>query len=193
MTAVPDDLRQRLQTHGQEHVLAGWDRLSDEERRGLLDQLRGLDLGQLRGLYGRRDHSFAVPPPERIRPVPVVRLGQDEGEARRRGEEALRRGEVAVLLVAGGQGSRLGFEHPKGMFAVGPVSNKTLFQIHAEKVLALRRRHGKPLPFLVMTSPATDAETRTFSPSTTTSACPPARWTSSARGRCRRWTWRRAA
>jgi UDP-N-acetylglucosamine/UDP-N-acetylgalactosamine diphosphorylase len=162
MTAVPDDLRQRLQTCGQEHVLAGWDRLSDEERCGLLDQLRGLDLGQLRGLYGRRDHSFAMPPPERIRPVPVVRPGDGAGEALRRGEEALGRGEVAVLLVAGGQGSRLGFDHPKGLFPVGPVSDKTLFQIHAEKVLALRRRHGRPLPFLVMTSPATDAETRAF-------------------------------
>jgi UDP-N-acetylglucosamine/UDP-N-acetylgalactosamine diphosphorylase len=69
---------------------------------------------------------------------------------------------VAVLLVAGGQGSRLGFEHPKGMFPIGPVSNKTLFQIHAEKVLALARRYGKPVPFLVMTSTATDAETKTF-------------------------------
>jgi UDP-N-acetylglucosamine/UDP-N-acetylgalactosamine diphosphorylase len=162
MTAVPDDLRQRLQTHGQEHVLAGWDRLSDEERRGLFDQLRRLDLRQLRELYARRDHSFAVPPPERIRPVPVIPADADAAEARRQGEEALRRGEVAVLLVAGGQGSRLGFDHPKGVFPVGPVSNKTLFRIHAEKVLARRRRHGKPLPFLVMTSPATDAETRAF-------------------------------
>jgi len=162
MIAVPDDLRQRLQKYGQEHVLAGWDRLSDEERRGLFDQLRRLDLRQLRELYARRDHSFAVPPPERIRPVPVIPADADAAEARRQGEEALRRGEVAVLLVAGGQGSRLGFDHPKGVFPVGPVSNKTLFRIHAEKVLARRRRHGKPLPFLVMTSPATDAETRAF-------------------------------
>jgi UDP-N-acetylglucosamine/UDP-N-acetylgalactosamine diphosphorylase len=162
MIAVPDDLRQRLQKYGQEHVLAGWDRLSDDERRGLLDQLRGLNLDQLRTLYANRSDSFAVPPPERIRPVPVIGSDADTTEARRLGEEALRAGEVAVLLVAGGQGSRLGFDHPKGMFAVGPVSNKTLFQIHAEKVLALRRRYGKPLPFLVMTSPATDAETRTF-------------------------------
>ncbi len=162
MLIVPDDLRQRLHEHGQEHVLAAWDRLSDAERRGLLDQLKGLDLGQLRRLYEQRDHAFAVPPPERIRPVPVIPLGDDATEARRRGEEALRRGEVAVLLVAGGQGSRLGFEHPKGMFPVGPVTNKSLFQIHAEKVLALRRKHGRPLPLLVMTSPATDAETRAF-------------------------------
>src|SRR5262249_19934438 len=78
------------------------------------------------------------------------------------GEGALRRGEVAVLLVAGGQGSRLGFDHPKGMFAISPVKDKTLFQIHAEKVLALARRYGRPLPFLIMTSPATDDETPAF-------------------------------
>ena len=71
-------------------------------------------------------------------------------------------GAIAVLVVAGGQGSRLGFEHPKGMFPVGPVSGKSLFQLHAEKVLATARRYGKPLPYLVMTSPATDAETRQF-------------------------------
>src|SRR5262249_20072152 len=71
-------------------------------------------------------------------------------------------GEVAVLVVAGGQGSRLGFDHAKGMFPIGPVSHKSLFQIHAEKVLALSRRHGRPIPLLVMTSPATDAEPRAF-------------------------------
>ncbi len=161
MLSVPDDLRQRLQQFHQEHVLSGWDRLGDDERRGLLDQLRGLDLGRLQTLYANRDHSFAVPSADQIRPVPVIPAGED-AKARQRGEEALEAGEVAVLLVAGGQGSRLGFDHPKGMFEVGPVSNKTLFQIHAEKVLAVRRRYGKPLPFLVMTSPATDAETREF-------------------------------
>src|SRR5262249_20615537 len=51
---------------------------------------------------------------------------------------------------------------PKGTYPVGPVSRKTLFQVHAEKVLALRRRYGAPVPFLVMTSPATHAETETF-------------------------------
>jgi len=48
------------------------------------------------------------------------------------------------------------------MFEVGPVSNKSLFQIHAEKVLALSRRYGKAILFLVMTSPATDAQTKAF-------------------------------
>src|SRR5262249_59178831 len=66
---------------------------------------------------------------------------------------------VAVLVVAGGQGSRLGSDRPKGTFPVGPVSGKSLFQVHAEKVLALSRRSRQAIPFLVMTSPATHDET----------------------------------
>lgn len=162
MVTVPEDLRQRLRHFGQEHVLRWWDRLSDPERQGLLDQLRALDLDQLRELYHRRDATFPLPAAERIKPVPVAQLDPDDRVTRQRGEQALQRGEVAVLVVAGGQGTRLGFDHPKGMFAIGPVSRNSLFQIHAEKVHALRKRHGKPIPFLVMTSPATDAETRAF-------------------------------
>src|SRR5437868_6560188 len=131
MTPIPDALRRQLQQHGQEHVLAWWDDLTDDERRGLLEQVQALDLTALRQLYDRRDHTYDVPPPERMEPVPVTAHdAPDNAAARQRGEEALRRGEVAALLVAGGQGSRLGFEHPKGMFAVGPVSKKSLFQMH---------------------------------------------------------------
>jgi UDP-N-acetylglucosamine/UDP-N-acetylgalactosamine diphosphorylase len=162
MMTVPDELRLRLRKYHQEHVLAGWDRLTDPERQELVAQLEALDLDQLCQLYEQRECSYPLPPPEKIQPAPVVRLDADAGPARARGEEALRQGQVAVLLVAGGQGSRLGFEHPKGMFPVGPISGKSLFQIHAEKVLALRQRYGKPVPFLVMTSDATDAETRWF-------------------------------
>src|SRR5262249_37722655 len=148
--------------HGQEHVLAAWDRLNDDQRRELLSQLQALDLAQLRQLYDKRDHAIAVPSADRIAPVPVIGMDADVTEARRLGADSLRRGEGAVLLVAGGQGSRLGFDHPKGMFPIGPVSNKTLFQLHVEKVLATSRRYGQPVPLLVMTSPATDAETKTF-------------------------------
>jgi UDP-N-acetylglucosamine/UDP-N-acetylgalactosamine diphosphorylase len=163
MVSVPDDLRQRLRQYGQEHVLAFWDRLDDEMRRGLLSQLQALDLDLLRRLYARRDEEEAVPPAERIEPVPVIgRHTPQDAERRRLGEEALRQGEVAALVVAGGQGSRLGFEHPKGMYPVGPVSHKPLFQVHAEKALARGRRHGKPIPLLVMTSPATHDETVAF-------------------------------
>jgi UDP-N-acetylglucosamine/UDP-N-acetylgalactosamine diphosphorylase len=159
MPKIPAELRERLQRYGHGHVLNWWERLSEDEQAELHAQLRALDLDKLRELYAARDKASFVPPPEKIKPIRVVRAGADEAEARRLGEEALRAGRVACVLVAGGQGSRLGFEHPKGMFAIGPVTGKSLFQIHAEKVLALARRYGRPVPLLVMTSDATHAET----------------------------------
>jgi len=163
MTSVPRDLHERLRRHRQEHVLHAWERLSIDKRRKLVAQLTALDLEELRRLYAHRERTFPLPSPEQIQPAPIIPRGSsDEAAARERGEQALRRGAVAALVVAGGQGSRLGFEQPKGMFPVGPVSGKTLFQIHAEKVLALRRRYQARVPFLLMTSHATDAVTRRY-------------------------------
>jgi UDP-N-acetylglucosamine/UDP-N-acetylgalactosamine diphosphorylase len=162
MVNLPTDLRQSLQKQRQDHVLAHWERLEDSQRRELLDQLGRLNLDQLQKLYQERDHATPLPGLDRIQPIPVTQIDPGDRQARAQGEEALRRGEVAVLLVAGGQGSRLGFEHPKGMYPVGPVSNHSLFQVHTEKVLALRRAFGKPIPFLIMTSPQNDAETKEF-------------------------------
>lgn len=162
MLNIPNDLRHRLQKHRQEHVLTWWAELSDAERQALIEQLQNLDLEELRSLYARKEHPAMLPSFERIQPVAVVEKGSDMTAARQQGEKLLRGGEVAALVVAGGQGSRLGFEHPKGMFAIGPVSQKSLFQIHAEKVLAISRRYARPIPYLVMTSPNNDAETRQF-------------------------------
>jgi len=160
---LPEDLRRRLQQYGQEHVLAGWDRLNEVERFLFLGQLTILDLDELQRLHARRHSKDAIPEFRRLAtlPQPTESTTQLE-EFRRLGEQALRAGEVAFLIVAGGQGTRLGFDHPKGMFPIGPVSGKTLFQLHAEKILAQQRRYGKTLPLLVMTSPATHDETLAF-------------------------------
>ena len=158
-----NELRARLQQYGQEHLLEGWDQLGEAEQRRFAEELQTLDFDQLSELYAKRnDTHAALPSRNRIAPIPVKPAGSLRETDRLFGEEALRHGLVAVLLVAGGQGTRLGFDKPKGMFPVGPVSGATLFQIHAEKVLALSRRYGKLVPYLVMTSPATDADTRAF-------------------------------
>ena len=160
MLTVPEDILHRLRRHGQEHVLFGWDKLSAEERVGLLQQLAGLDLSMLESLFIRRHEPHTVlPPREVIAALPVEDAASLSAETKKRGEAALRAGEVAVLLVAGGQGSRLGFDKPKGMFPIGPLSQASLFRIHAEKVLALSRKYGQAIPFLIMTSPATHADT----------------------------------
>jgi UDP-N-acetylglucosamine/UDP-N-acetylgalactosamine diphosphorylase len=163
MVNVPDDLRRHLRQFGQEHVLAGWDRLNDAARRELLEQIQALDLEQLHTLYQQREQRAAVPERERITPIAHAEQAPASGEQQRAlAETAWRRSEVAVLIVAGGQGTRLGFDHPKGLYPIGPVTQKSLFQIHAEKVLALGHRYGISIPLLIMTSPATHKETEEF-------------------------------
>jgi UDP-N-acetylglucosamine/UDP-N-acetylgalactosamine diphosphorylase len=103
-----------------------------------------------------------------VAPIDVIRLPKTDGEriAQRHvaelGAQALSAGEVAVVLVAGGSGTRLGFEGPKGTYPIGPVSAASLFQIHAEKVIATGRRYGKTLPFYIMTSPENHDATVSF-------------------------------
>jgi UDP-N-acetylglucosamine/UDP-N-acetylgalactosamine diphosphorylase len=168
---APDPtLVERLARHGQEGLLRWWSDLDDNARSRLVAQFESIDLDRLDHLVAtlvRADES-TVPRPEQVGPVDVFRLPQTDGEraARRHpaeiGDDALRRGEVAVVLVAGGSGTRLGFEGPKGTYPIGPVSGASLFQIHAEKIVALGRRAGRPIPVYVMTSPENQEVTQRF-------------------------------
>jgi UDP-N-acetylglucosamine/UDP-N-acetylgalactosamine diphosphorylase len=65
-------------------------------------------------------------------------------------------------VVAGGQGTRLGYDGPKGTYPVTPLKNKTLFQVFAEKILAAGLRYGKPIHWFIMTSHANHAATEKF-------------------------------
>jgi UDP-N-acetylglucosamine/UDP-N-acetylgalactosamine diphosphorylase len=165
---MKDDLLRHLAAFGQEHLLDFWDQLSEGGRERLASEIRQIDFRQIASLWQRRSGPQDVGTlAEQAAPAPSFRLG-DPGnrfapdEARQRGAEALRAGEVAVNLVAGGQGTRLGFEHPKGMFPIGPVSGNCLFQIHVEKILAASQRYGVRIPLYLMTSPATHAATVEF-------------------------------
>jgi len=163
-------LRRELQKHGQEHLLQFHDRLPPQRQAALLEQIERLDLPWLDGLidrYVRRKPSYA--PTGRIEPpaiVPVAsndpNVAKQKQEALRHGQQLLAAGKVAAFVVAGGQGTRLGYEGPKGCLEVTPVSHKPLFQVFAEQILAAGRRAGVPVPWYVMTSPTNDVATRAF-------------------------------
>ncbi len=159
------ELHARLAPYGQEHVLAFWDELTEEQQGRLAAQLRALDLRQIDELFrfARAAQDWAELARRAVAP-PAFRLGDRQRrispqEARDRGQQALAAGQVGVILVAGGQGTRLGLDHPKGMFAVGPVSGASLFQILLEKIAARSRAAGMRIPLYLMTSPATHRET----------------------------------
>ncbi len=158
-----DEARALLEENRQGHVLRFWDQLTDDQRAGLLKQVAELDFDSIGSMQGMLTDGGAGETAAEIGPAPVLDLGvEDVAEATAIGEEALRRGVVGVVLVAGGQGSRLGFDGPKGSYPIGPVSGATLFEIHARKILALERKYDTRIPFYIMTSRANDAPTKAF-------------------------------
>jgi len=160
-----DEAESLLKTHGQAHVLRFWDELGSNRRRSLLEQINGIDFDAVAHMREMLDSPAAAEDAAQagVEPASVVELVGDEADrARSEGEAALRAGEVGVVLVAGGQGSRLGFDGPKGSYPIGPVSSASLFCVHARKILALERKFDTRVPFYIMTSTANDEATRAF-------------------------------
>jgi len=153
-----------LEKHSQSHVLKFWDMLTAPQQAGLLSQIEALDfkvIDQIRVLLKAGEQG--VVPHATFKPAPVVSLNSgDAAVALTLGEKALRAGQVGVILVAGGQGTRLGFEGPKGTYPLAPVTQASLFEIHARKILALERQYHARIPFYIMTSEGNDADTRRF-------------------------------
>ncbi|MBC7835935.1 MAG: UDPGP type 1 family protein [Phycisphaerales bacterium] len=167
----------RLKQVGQEHVLTFWKDLGEAQRAALLGQIESLDLGSLPGLVRRYvTHTPPAMLPSRIDPAPSYGAGGgvggglgsrstrnwDVANYRRIGEDLLRAGKVAAFTVAGGQGSRLGYEGPKGCFPGGAVTGKPLFQMFGEGLVAAQRRYGRPVPWYIMTSPLNHEATVAF-------------------------------
>lgn len=156
-------LRRRFAARGQDHAFRFVEDLDGDARRVFLDTLASVDLAlgeQLRGILARGE---GLEPTARIEPFPYVPLDDPRAAAARRaGEEALAAGRVGAFLAAGGQGVRLGFDGPKGTYPIGPVTDRSLFQVFAETLAARGRRHGRPVPLAVMTSPENHEATRAF-------------------------------
>jgi len=163
---IAGEMREHFRTAGQEHVFTFWDHLEAPARRNLLNQCEELELEMLENLSNLDPCSAAAETGELL-PAPCLRLEAEpengtRAEARERGEALLADGKVALLLVAGGRGSRLGWDGPKGCFPLAPLSGKSLFEIHAAKILRLRSIYSAPLPWYIMTSSATDEATRDY-------------------------------
>src|SRR5262249_39392846 len=145
----------------QEHVLAFYPSLTPVQQESLLEQISGIDLKALPGLIDRYVVSkpkFELP--AGVEPAPYfpadpksLKRPWDKAAAKKRGEELIRKGKIAAFVVAGGQGSRLGYEGPKGCYPAGAVTKKPLFQMFAEQLLATKARYGAAIPWYIMTSP----------------------------------------
>lgn len=163
------DLKKRFEDAGQGHVFKYMDQLDEKEKAEFIAQLSEVDLdwvaNRLEQYKNEKEGEKNLPA---LEPAPVITLPETAEEkekaarARQAGEDALRQGRVAAFLVAGGQGTRLGFDGPKGCYPIGPVTDRTLFRHHAEQIQARARRYGCVIPWYIMTSKANDEATRRF-------------------------------
>lgn len=164
-----DRIRSLLKQHGQDHLLAFWGELNDTQRAELLDDIEQIHFEGLDALI--RSHvqaEVAFPLPATIEPAPCypsqpgIDLVGKYADAVKRGVSLIRKNKVAAFVVAGGQGTRLGFDGPKGAYRISPVKDKPLFQLFAEYIRGTNARYGSDLTWFIMTSPQNDAETRAY-------------------------------
>lgn len=167
METLEKQLRERAAAHGQGHIFRFWEMLSETARQLFLDQIADVDFSLMDRLVNT--WVLSEPPEEHFKeivPVPVIPPVQtrsaDAADALHAGEKALRDGRVAAFVVAGGQGTRLGFEGPKGSYPIGPVSGHSLFQYQAEKIHKLQERYGAVMPWYIMVSDSNHDATQSF-------------------------------
>ncbi len=145
-----------IYSNKQEQVFEYWDTLNTDEKKILIGELQDVDFNLINRLYEHNSH--AASPGLDFYPALYIPLPVSDKEkknfnlAKKAGKEYISGGRTAALLVAGGQGTRLGFNGPKGIVPASPVKNKSLFQIHGEKILKYSKKYNISIPWLIMTS-----------------------------------------
>jgi UDP-N-acetylglucosamine/UDP-N-acetylgalactosamine diphosphorylase len=159
------DIIETLNAAGQQELVAHLETLSGEARKLLERDIASQDWEELKALYAEKSTaSKADNVSADLKPMPF-RIAEDDLKYnywKEIGEMLLGKGKVAAFLVAGGQGSRLGFDGPKGMFDIGLPSHKSLFQLQAERLQNLSAQVGHPIPWCIMTSPLNHEATVNF-------------------------------
>ncbi len=162
-----EEVRQLLQTQKQEHLLSFYPELTPPQKTALIGQLTALNweyLAELIETHVRQKPDMSAPEP--IEPAPYYPAAAADPEEYRRahalGETLIRTGQVAAFTVAGGQGTRLGWDDPKGTFPATPVARKSLFQLFAEQLRKTEELYDAAVPWYIMTSEMNHAVTQDF-------------------------------
>ncbi|MBO0992828.1 UDPGP type 1 family protein [Bacillus sp. SD088] len=158
-------LKERLTRYQQEHLLSFFHELKLDEQEALLQQIEGVDLNEVeeasRQLTSpRAEHQPKIMPIGYEAMVHFPPLKRERLEER--GLNRIRQGKVAVLLLAGGQGTRLGHDGPKGTISLGDSSEQSLFALQAKRLRLIEEKAGAQIPWYIMTSPSNDKETKAF-------------------------------
>lgn len=152
----------KLAQYGQEHVLKYYEELNEAEKEELLQQIDATDFSMLHYATNQGE----LPPRGKITPLGAMELPEIEANKARFTEiglDAIRKGKVAAVLLAGGMGTRLGSDDPKCMYNIGITKPVYIMQRLVENMMeVVNAADGAYMPFFIMTSDKNDAATRKF-------------------------------
>ena len=155
-----------LKMYNQEHIIKLLEKLDENKKQALIEQISKIDFHQLKELYDNTKKEIEIKE-NRIEPLPYLdkkKLSEEQKEKfQRLGEAVLEKGEYAVVTMAGGQGTRLGHSGPKGTFKLDVYGKgKYLFEILTENLKEANQKYGKIIPWYIMTSKENNDETIEF-------------------------------
>ena len=154
-----------LEKHGQEQLLANYEKLSENDKDKLLDDILTIDFNQLEKLYEKRNFKQVYSEAE-IEPISYVEKDKRSKEEREKydeiGTKAIKAGKLAAVTMAGGQGTRLGHNGPKGTFDIGLESHKPIFELLCETLKLANEKYGVVIPWYIMTSKENNKDTVDF-------------------------------
>lgn len=157
--------RNITEKYGQEHLLQGYEKLSKEEQELLLNDILTIDFKEMKELYEstKVESNFGN---SKIEPLAHVTKAELSEEKIRKyteiGEDVIKQGKLAVVTMAGGQGTRLGHSGPKGTYDIGLSSHKSIFEILCDNLKEARQKYNVDIPWYLMTSDENNADTEKF-------------------------------
>ena len=150
-----EDIKKKLKKYSQEHLLNNFKNLSKEKQKRLLEQIKNIDFDLIKSLYDTTQNITTEIQNDQIKPIEFFdkeKLYDDYKKYKEIGEKAIRTKKLAAVTMAGGQGTRLGHDGPKGTYDIGLESHKSLFELLSDGLKEQGKKYGVIIPWFIMTS-----------------------------------------
>ena len=158
-------VKEILKRYNQEQLLDNYDQMNNNQKESLLNQILTIDFSQIEKLY-ENTKKQKITKNDVIEPISYIEKANMKDEERKHyenmGIELIKQGKYAVVTMAGGQGTRLGHNGPKGTYDLGLSSHKSIFQILCETLKEAQEKYGVFVPWYIMTSKQNHEDTVQF-------------------------------
>lgn len=157
-------VKPKLKKYGQEHLLKFYDNLDENKKEKLLEQIENIDFELINSLYDSTKGN-AKKDNAKIEPIDFIdkyKLNDKYKYYEEIGKKAIKAGKLAVVTMAGGQGTRLGHSGPKGTFDIGLDSHKSLFELLCDSIKEEAKKYDVQIPWFIMTSKENNKDTIEF-------------------------------